>query len=150
METPPRPCAPTLEIQADLREFRRASAWLRESSGALAVPEPQIDRLELCLNELLANLVEHGGAAVARQPIQLQLEAIRSPQGCGVELLVADGGEPFDSGQAGVKPLPGSLEQASPGGLGLRMVRAFSDAMAYRVLEGRNELRIALHWPPES
>lgn len=150
MTTAPRRCAPSLAIHADPLEFRRASSWLRVSGAALNVPGDQIDRLELCLNEVLANLVEHGGEAVARQPIQLQLEPIQRSSGSGAQLLISDAGLPFDSGQARVKPLPGSLGEATPGGLGLRLVRAFTDAMDYRVLEGRNELRIEMHWTPRS
>jgi anti-sigma regulatory factor (Ser/Thr protein kinase) len=140
------PHAPALEIQADPYEFRRASSWLRTSSEELAVPGEQIDRLELCLNEVLANLLEHGGAAVARHPIQLHLEAIRSADVQGARLVVMDRGEPFDSPQASLKPLPTSLGASSPGGLGLRLVKTFSDAMAYQVQNGHNELRIELHW----
>jgi anti-sigma regulatory factor (Ser/Thr protein kinase) len=146
---PPRKVIP-LEIRADPLEFRRASAWLRSNGAALEVPGEQIDRLELCLNELLANLLEHGGDAVARQPIELALETIQPASGSGARLVISDAGIPFDSGRAGVKPLPGSLAESSPGGLGLRLVQAFADAMAYRVLDGRNELRIEMHWTPLS
>ena len=150
MTAPPLPGSLSLEIHADPLDFRRASSWLRESGSALAVPDAQIDRLELCLNEVLANLVEHGGAATAQHPIQLLLEAVPPPDGGGARLVVSDRGEPFDSGQAGVKPIPGSLDEASPGGLGLRLVKAFSDGLAYRVVDGRNELRISMHWTPGS
>jgi anti-sigma regulatory factor (Ser/Thr protein kinase) len=60
--------------------------------------------------------------------------------------MVADRGEPFDSGQASHRPLPSSLHQARPGGLGLRLVKAMSDKIDYLVLKDRNELRIAMHW----
>jgi serine/threonine-protein kinase RsbW len=150
MTIAPRPCALCLEIDPDPQEFRRASSWLRAGGASLEVPEEQIDRLELCLNEVLANLVEHGGDAVASNPIQLELGTSPVLSGCGVQLVVCDRGEPFDSCQADLRPLPGSLEQASPGGLGLLLVKTFCDEMHYRVLEGRNELRISMHWTPRS
>ena len=146
----PRPCSLCLEIDPDPQEFRRASAWLRTGGASLGVPEEQIDRLELCLNEVLANLVEHGGDALACHPIRIELGASALPSGFDVQLVVSDRGEPFDSGQASPRPLPGSLEEARPGGLGLRLVKAFSDGMVYRVLEGRNELTITMHWTPRS
>jgi len=146
----PRPGTLCLEIPPDPHEFRRASGWLRVGGASLGVPEEPIDRLELCLNEVLANLIEHGGEAVASHPIQLELRASARPSGFAIQLVVVDRGEPFDSGQASLRPLPGSLEQARPGGLGLRLVKAMSDRMDYRVLEGRNELRITVHWPPRS
>jgi anti-sigma regulatory factor (Ser/Thr protein kinase) len=143
----PRPGTLCLEIDPDPHEFRRASSWLRAGGTSLGVPEEQIDRLELCLNEVLANLIEHGGEAVASHSIQLELGASVLPSGFAIQLMVADRGEPFDSGQASHRPLPSSLEQARPGGLGLRLVKAMSDCMDYRVLEGHNELRITMHWP---
>ena len=150
MTIAPRPCALCLEIDPDPQEFRRASSWLRAGGASLGVPEEQIDRLELCLNEVLANLVEHGGDAVASNPIQLELGTSPVLSGCGVQLVVCDRGEPFDSCQADLRPLPGSLEQASPGGLGLLLVKTFCDELHYKVLEGRNELRITMHWTPRS
>ena len=146
----PRPCKLCLEINPDPQEFRRASGWLRAGGSYLGVPEEQIDRLELCLNEVLANILEHGGDVVANHPIQLELRASALPSGFEAQLLVSDRGEPFDSGRASLRPLPGSLEQARPGGLGLRLVKAFSDDMGYRVLEGGNELTITMHWTPLS
>lgn len=140
----------SLEIRAEALELRRASLWLREWAERMAVPGDQIDRLEVCLNEVLANLLEHGGVPVANQPIRLLLEAIFPAAGSGVRLVISDGGVPFDPLVACDKPLPASLGEASPGGLGLRLVRAFSDGMAYRVLEECNELSIEMHWSPRS
>ncbi|MFY8148599.1 MAG: ATP-binding protein [Prochlorococcaceae cyanobacterium] len=150
MTASPPPESLALEIRADPLEFRRASSWLRQSGVALAMPEEQIDRLELCLNEVLANLVEHGGEATAEHPIQLLLGAIQPPGICGAELVVCDRGKPFDSSQASSKPIPGRLDEATPGGLGLRLVKAFSDEVTYQALDGRNELRIAMHWSPDT
>jgi anti-sigma regulatory factor (Ser/Thr protein kinase) len=145
---PPTPAL--LAIRAEPPELRRASAWLREQAGGLSLPDDQIDRLEICLNEVLANLIEHGGPPVTRRPIELRLEPIIPRDGTGVRLQVSDGGLPFDPLMATDKPLPASLRDASPGGLGLRLVRAYSDGMAYRVLEDRNELSIEMHWAQRS
>ncbi|MEO1003832.1 MAG: ATP-binding protein [Cyanobacteria bacterium J06638_7] len=139
-----------LEIRAEALELRRASSWLRAWSDSLALPAGQIERLEVCLNEVLANLLEHGGDPVASQPIALRLEVIPTAAGRGVRLLVSDGGVPFNPVAASDKALPASLAEASPGGLGLRLVRAYCDAMGYRVLGDRNELSIEMHWSPQS
>lgn len=149
MTIAPRTGPLSLDIQADPQEFRRASAWLHGGAAALGMPQAQIDRLDLCLNEVLANLTEHGGQAVANHPILLRLES-SSPAGGCVDLLVSDRGQPFDSGKASIKNLPGSLEGATPGGLGLRLVKAFCDGLDYRVLDGRNELRITMRWSSRS
>ncbi len=81
MPIAPWPCALCLEIDPDPQEFRRASSRLRAGGASLGVPEEQIDRVELCLNEVLANLVDHGGDAVASNAIQLELGASSVPGG---------------------------------------------------------------------
>jgi hypothetical protein len=76
----------TLEAGASGRSSR--SAGISSSfqlaagrRGVPGVPEEQIDRLELCLNEVLANLGEHGGDAEASHAIQLELGASPVPGG---------------------------------------------------------------------
>jgi anti-sigma regulatory factor (Ser/Thr protein kinase) len=140
----------SLEIRAEPQELRRASAWLQERGERLAVAGDQIDPREVWLKEVLANLLEHGGTPVASQPIRLRLEGITPPAGAGVRLVISDAGVPFDPLVVSDKPLPASLDEASPGGLGLRLVRAYTDGMAYRVHEDRNELSIEMHWSPRS
>jgi hypothetical protein len=76
----------TLEAGASGRSSRSAgisSSFQRVRAGgaSLGVPEEQIDRLELCLNEVLANLGDHGGDAVASHAIQLELGASPVPGG---------------------------------------------------------------------
>ena len=44
------------------------------------------------------------------------------------------------------EPRPASLAEAKPGGLGLLMIRNFSDDVSYRRSEGRNHLTITVSW----
>jgi serine/threonine-protein kinase RsbW len=99
MPIAPRPCALCLEIDPDPQEFRRASSWLRAGGAALGVPEEQIDRLELCLNEVLANVVEHGGDAMASLAIQLELGASHVPGVPGAAAAPRAAGRNHPSGQ---------------------------------------------------
>jgi anti-sigma regulatory factor (Ser/Thr protein kinase) len=147
-QTPLARCAGSraipLEIRAEPLEIRRASTWLRTSGTLLGVPEPQLDRLELCLNEVLANLLEHGGAAVAAAPIRLLFE-LGPETPATARLVVMDAGMPFDPLQRPDKPLANSLQEASPGGVGLRMVRAYCDRLKYQALAGHNELSVEIN-----
>jgi serine/threonine-protein kinase RsbW len=140
------PCL--LTIRPDAQALSQASTWLTEHCQRQGVPEAQIQRLDLCLNEVLANLIEHAGPGIQRAGVDLELH-LRCRQGEGqAALVVGDGGEPFDPLAFSPRPVPRSLEQAEPGGLGLVMLRSFSDELDYRRADGRNELRIGVHWPP--
>lgn len=86
----------SIEIRAEPQELGRASAWLQAEGEGLAIPADQIDRLEVCLNAVLANLPEHGGAPVATRRIQLELDGISSEGAAGVRLVISDAGFPFE------------------------------------------------------
>jgi hypothetical protein len=54
-----------LTIGADGAEVRRATVWLEETCRRRRVPLEQADRLALCLHEVRANVIAHGGSIMA-------------------------------------------------------------------------------------
>ena len=72
----------------------------------------------------------------------------RSQGTCTAELSVADAGVAFDPSTYPPEQTarPASLAEATPGGLGLLMIRSFSDDLSYRRSEGSNHLTITVSW----
>jgi serine/threonine-protein kinase RsbW len=136
-----------LTIRADMRDARRASGWLESAALAQNVPPEQAVRLDHCLDEALANVIRHGGPTALSAPVHLQLTVRRDVGACTAELSISDGGTAFDpSAQKTFTQSPASLADTTPGGLGLLMIRNFSDGLSYRHSEGRNELTITVGW----
>jgi serine/threonine-protein kinase RsbW len=137
-----------LTIRAETGDARRASVWLQSAAHAEAVPPEHIVRLDHCLDEALANVIAHGGPGALASPVRLQFGLRRSQGMCTAELSVADAGVAFDPANAHpeARPKPASLAEATPGGLGLLMIREFADDLSYRRSEGRNHLTIAVSW----
>lgn len=135
-----------LAIRAEAAEVRRASEWLEASCRRHAVPPRGIERLVLCLNEVLENVIVHGGAGAHAAPIDLRLQVTRDAGGGEAAVTVADSGAPFDPGSIPVRPLPKTLDEASVGGLGLVMLRRCADWLRYRREAGRNHLTFAASW----
>ncbi|MFI4939648.1 MAG: ATP-binding protein [Burkholderiales bacterium] len=140
-------------VTAHAAEVRQASAWLAQMCGGWGMPTESIGRLDLCLNEVLANIIDHGTDAAAGAPIELQL-SVRCHGGAGddrdagaVTLTVADAGAPFDPLTVKPRPFPVSLDDVEPGGLGLPIVRSNADTLAYRRENGRNYLSVGVMWP---
>jgi serine/threonine-protein kinase RsbW len=148
MPTSDAPARAELTISADVGETRRASAWMRSSARAHRVPKEQRVRLEYCLDETLANVIRHGGPTALASPVRLQFDVRRTGSDCTAELRVADGGLAFDpaSCHPEAMPRPTSLDDASPGGLGLILIRQFCDDLVYRRSEDRNHLTIIVNW----
>jgi serine/threonine-protein kinase RsbW len=132
-------------IAASGAEVRRAAEWLVANCRQHDVPQAQMDRLELCLHEALANVITHGGENAAAAPIRMRLEVTRDPQ-CSACVTVIDAGEAFDPSSVPERISPATLAETEPGGLGLVMIRRFSDRLDYRHEDGYNHLTFGVRW----
>lgn len=124
-----------LSIDASAEEVRRASEWMVAACQRRQLPDNMTARLDLCLNEVLANVVAHGGASARSAPMHLKLA---SDAARGTALTVSDAGQPFDPTAASMQARPRTLDEAVPGGRGLEMIRRLSDWVRYRHEDGRN------------
>lgn len=135
-----------LTITATGAEVRRASEWLDAACRQHDVPKALAERLVLCLNEVLANIINHGGKGALAAPIELSLE-VALGQGHGkAGVRVSDAGIAFDPRSVPRRSPPKTLEEASVGGRGLVLVRRCSDWLEYRYEGGRNHLAFGVLW----
>jgi anti-sigma regulatory factor (Ser/Thr protein kinase) len=126
---------PILQLQADLAEMPRLAAWVAEEAASLGLEGRQLYAIELCLEEVVANLVMHAtpsGASPVAVTIRLETAPLR--------LVVEDDAAPFDPTGAAAQPQPRNLEEAGVGGLGLALVQKFSAWREYVREAGRNRL----------
>jgi len=135
----------TLTITASGEEIRRASEWLTTALQQRNVPAPQVERLELALHEVLANVLAHGGSAALAEPIRICIE-VREKTG-EARVKVMDAGIPFDPTGAPEHIPAKTLADAPLGGLGLPLIRHCSDWMSYRREGGRNHFVFGARWP---
>lgn len=130
-----------LTVAADSAELRRAAAWLAGEAGARGVPDADIARLDMCLHEALANVIDHGGLP-ADAPVALTLQVADAQ----ATLTLSDAGHPFDPTAAAAPSRPRTLEETLPGGLGIVMLRSHADRLDYAWHDGRNHLAITVQW----
>jgi anti-sigma regulatory factor (Ser/Thr protein kinase) len=135
-----------LTITANSADVRRASEWLDTACRRQAVPHALAERLVLCLNEVLANIITHGGSGAHSAPIQLALEVALAPGHGKAGVSVSDAGRAFDPRSVPARSLPKTLEEASLGGRGLLLIRRCSDWIDYRHEGGRNHLSFGAGW----
>lgn len=135
-----------LTVAADSAEVRRASDWLDEACRDSDVPQVLVERLVQSLNEVLANIITHGGGTALSAPIGLVLE-VELDQGQGkAGVTVSDSGKAFDPLSVPERSLPKTLEETPLGGLGLVLIRHCSDWLCYRHEGGRNHLTFGARW----
>lgn len=92
-------------------------------------------RLCVIVEELFANLYEHGG--VAHDGL-VEMSLSTGPD--GVRIIIIDSGRPFDPRDAkSAKRRP-----ARGGGAGINIVRSWASHVDYRVSNGRNHLEVVI------
>jgi anti-sigma regulatory factor (Ser/Thr protein kinase) len=96
-------------------------------------------RTLIVLEELFTNLQKYGNRA-GLEPgvadVELELEGTR------LTVQLADPGVAFDPAAQTPPDLDQPVELRSVGGLGLHLLRAFSDDLIYRRSDGRNVIRL--------
>ena len=137
----------TLVIAASGEEIRRASEWLATALRQRDVPAPQVERLELALYEVLANVLAHGGRAARGEPIRIRIEVREQATTGEARVKVNDAGIPFDPTGAPERTPAKTLAETPLGGLGLPLIRRCSDWMSYRREGGRNHFVFGARWP---
>ena len=143
------PRTAALEVPANLSVLRQVSAWLESQAMAWSIPPVVLPRLDLCLNEVIANCVTHGGPEVVEGSLALQLSMASSHDQTLVTLSVADSGKAFDPTSAAPKTQALNLADATPGGLGLVMMRQNASRLAYRRNGGRNHMDLLFQFDNE-
>jgi serine/threonine-protein kinase RsbW len=126
---------PRRPVADDLGDVRGATAWVGQQVAGAEIAEEIRFNIEVCVEEALANLIEHGRPAQDAKDIAIAVAA--DPE--GATILVTDRCVPFDTAEA-PSPEPPTLADMHPGGQGLRLIRAFASELTYRTAEGRNEL----------
>jgi anti-sigma regulatory factor (Ser/Thr protein kinase) len=125
----------TARLPVGPRTVALATAFARRFAERAGLAEETAHRLTLVVEELVANVVEHGGAPAAGRLV-MRLE----PAGQGARLSLSDAGIAFD---------PRAVEDVGPnldrgGGAGIALIRGWSEIESYSRRGGRNRLALRL------
>ena len=122
-----------LTLVSELAASGKGSAWARGLAAEAGLPEERIAALDLCIVELVSNIVSYGYRG---QPGELGLDLELAP-GTAV-LTITDAGPAFDPLSLASPVVPASLEEAKIGGYGIHLVRTSANACRYERRNGRN------------
>ena len=137
-----------LVLHNRLEELSRLATWIEAVAGRLSLSTRGKFRLEMVLTEAVANVIQHGSEADKEQQISVILEQA----GDDIRVEVRDAGRPFDPLKQPKVVFPRTLDDASQGGLGIHLMRSYSDECGYRREAGENVLTLIIrdaHKPGE-
>jgi serine/threonine-protein kinase RsbW len=127
-------------------ELRGLAAWTEAVAKAHGLSDQDRFRVDLSVTEAVTNVIDNGFPEGGDHEIRIALRKDAST----LTVEVTDGGRAFDASAAEPKSLPRTLAEAEPGGLGLRLMRHYTDALEYERSGGLNRLRLQFRLPGRS
>jgi anti-sigma regulatory factor (Ser/Thr protein kinase) len=125
-----------LTLGSDLAELGRLAGETDAFCDRQGVPDAARMALQLALEEIVTNIVSHGGADAA--PIEVSLHR----EGDSIEARVEDHGTAFDPLTHEDPDVDAPLEERPEGGLGILLVKRVMDEVKYERAGARNVLTI--------
>ena len=144
MSADPRPssgAAPlSLAIASDPRALAEARGRVAERLTELGLDGRARHGVDLVLEELVGNVIRHGGTAGGERSIRVDVALEQAL----VRVTIVDDGAEFDATRHPEPRPPRSLSGAAVGGRGILMVRRLARSMRYAREAGRNRLEVVL------
>jgi len=121
---------------SDLAEIFR---WTEGLASRYAIPANVQFAMDLCLEEVLSNIIRHGYADEEDRSVIVGFTVPRA----GYFVLVVDDEAPhFNPLDIPDLPMANPYEETHLGGQGIRLLRRFADALTYESTPNGNRLRI--------
>lgn len=131
-----------LVIKNDSRELGRLAEAVDDFSERNELAAETRFELQLCLEELVLNVVNHGFDNPGEHDIRIGIE-LNEDAGRVLTVRVVDDGREFDPLTDTPAPdLDADLEDRAVGGLGVFLVRKIMDEVSYRREDGLNHLTL--------
>ena len=162
-ESATAPYKSTMVMRSDPGEVAKLTRWIIEACAAAHIPEKMSFAVQLCLDEAVANILQHpvqdAAQNAAQHPAQhaaqhaagtaraSTISASLERGDAGVWLDIEDDGEAFDPTAAAPRAPAPTLELLPVGGLGIHLMRQYSSRMEYSRSGGRNRLRLTFAGP---
>ena len=129
----------TLDVPSSTQNLVIIREFVARVAAQAGLPEAEVGKLELAVDEACANVIEHAYGHDATK--QVVVEA--SFDNDTLRINVVDNGRGFDPASVSEEDLRALVEKRKTGGLGLRLIKAVMDEVHYEIEPGKkNELRM--------
>lgn len=128
----------TLQLRAHLQDIPAIIEFVTETAVSLGSTSESLSEMAVAVDEAVSNAIIHG---YQRQAGLLTIEIKRL--GHDLAIYLRDNAPLFDPTTVPTPDISLPLDQRLPGGLGVHMMRQFSDEVHYQVTaDKRNELTL--------
>ena len=128
----------SLTIASAIGELQKVAAFVDRFGADQRIPQPAVNDLNICLDELLNNTISYGYDDRGMHNIILTLRLA----GDLLTIEIQDDGKPFDPTKVDAKVPEGTLQSRKVGGLGIYFVKTLVDEVEYRRVGRLNVLTL--------
>jgi serine/threonine-protein kinase RsbW len=128
-----------LTLRSRMSELAQVSPWIERLATRHAIPASTQFAMNLCLEEVLSNIVRHGYSGKPDHSIAVHFA---SPRDDYFVFVIEDQAPPFNPMDAPELPAVSSVDETPIGGQGIRLLRRFADALEYQATSTGNRLSI--------
>jgi len=123
-------------FNGSILEISSAASWIESIASELDLPASQAFAMQVCLEELMSNIVRYGRSPSTPWPQidsknPLSISVTVTSLADRITMTIEDNGRPFDVAQAPGKVIDEPLRKVQPGGLGIQLIKSFADNLAY-------------------
>lgn len=122
-------------FEGKIADVGEASVWIDMIATGAHWPVPLVFAVQLCLEELLSNIIRHGGG-------EPNIEVALHVESHCVSLTIEDSGKPFDVAAAPARHADQPLAEITPGGLGIGLVKSFASVVEYARIHDHNRVTV--------
>jgi serine/threonine-protein kinase RsbW len=133
------PTEERLTLQSRISELSQVPAWIERLGARHSIPGNIQFAMNLCLEEVLSNIIRHGYSG---KPDHRILINFTRPRDGYFVYDVEDEAPQFNPLDAPEQPALNSLDDPREGGQGIRLLRRFADRLEYQATPTGNRLSI--------
>ncbi len=128
-----------LNLQSRLSELARVHEWIERLATAHSIPASTQFAMNLCLEEVLSNIIRHGYSSKPDQSITIQFS---SPRENYFDFVIEDEAPAFNPVESPELPALSAGDYTPIGGQGIRLLRRFADVLEYHRTPTGNRLSV--------
>lgn len=129
----------TITLDAIPAKFSAAQEQIRKYLGAFPCSMKTLLELDMIVEEIFINIAKY---AYEKKTGLVLIDMSVDEENNTIELTFRDTGKPYDPLKKSSPDLSAPAEERSIGGLGIFLVRKYSDYLSYKYLNGENRLTI--------
>lgn len=130
--------ADTLVLHNRLDDLVTLSEWINQLAAQIGFSQRGIFRLDLVLAEAVTNIIEHAFTDESLHNITVNVACDKNK----AVISVIDDGQKFDPLQMPEVNQPQNLQEVQIGGLGVHLIREYTDRCTYQRVNDKNILTL--------